>query len=1071
MPTAMRMRLLFVLLVLCLCTSYAAFAQMETATLSGVIQDPNGRVVPDVEVTATRIETGVVVTTKTNGAGIYYFTGLMPGRYHLMVRKPGFKEVAIKEFQLYVQDKLEQNFALEIGSVSETVTVTAGTPLINTESATVSTVIDSQFVQNIPLNGRSFQSLIALTPGVVLTSPTFGNEGQFSVNGQRANSNYFNVDGVSANIGVPYGSNIGQTLAGSLPGLTPAGGTNSLVPVDALQEFRIETSSYAAEFGRSPGGQVSIVTRSGSNQFHGTLFEYLRNDVLDANDWFNNATINPGTGKTTPRGEERQNDFGGVVGGPIVKDRTFFFGSYEGLRLRQPFTQQIFVPSLRLRSIAAAGWQPILNAFPLPEGPETSVSCNPSTDPSCPPSGQKPTGAAPFTSSRSNPSTVDSGGIRIDHKIRNRLSLFGRYSYSRANSGEINVIQFTHTESNIQTVTVGSNLQILPNVNNELRFNYSRNHAQVSDSLSTFGGGTPFDVSTLFPSFATPSTGVIGEEILLFSPAFELFTFQVGKGSDVVQRQVNLVDNLSFAKGAHALKFGIDYRHLTPTWTFRPYDQVPIALGQSDITGGTATILDIETNVPVKPRFQNLSLYAQDTWKISRRVNLTYGLRWELNPVPSEASGREPLNVIGLNNPATAQLAPQNSAPYETTYNNFAPRIGLAYQLSQKATHETVLRGGFGVFYDLGNDQVAEGYRSLPFTQFYRVFGVPIPVPPNIAQPRPITLTPPLDQIRAIDPNLKLPYTLQWNFALQQALGASQALTLSYVGSAGHRLLRRDNLVNPNPNFVEVLALRNAAESDYNSMQVQFNRHLSRGLQALASYTYSHSIDDASDGANPINAFASFMNPRLDRGASDFDVRHTFSGAFTYDIPSLREKGPLKTILGSWSIDSILVARSGLPVDLVGASSPFVSTVTTRPDVVPGKPLYISNALAPGGKQFNPAAFLPTPTDANGNPLRQGTLGRNVLRGFGAWQADFGVHRQFNISERVNLQFRSEIFNIFNHPNFGTINPRVTSTSFGLATSMLNTAGEATQVGSGAFSPLYSFGGPRSVQFSLRLAF
>src|ERR1700690_2270421 len=336
MPNAPRKRSLLLTVALCVLTSVPVFAQMETATLSGAVTDPNGRVVPDVEIMVTRIETGTVVATKTNGAGIYFFTGLMPGHYHLMIHKPGFKEIAIKEFELHVQDKLEQNFALEIGSVSETVTVEAGTLTIDTQDATVSTVVDRNFAENLPMNGRSFQTLIQLTPGVVVTPATPQDSGQFSVNGQRATSNYWMVDGVSANIGIG-GFHAGDGFGGSLGSFSAQGGTSSLVSVDALQEFRILTSTYAPEFGRVPGGQISVLTRSGGNQFHGSAFDYLRNDVFDANDWFADSA-----GLSKP--QERQNDFGSTFSGPIVKDRTFFFFSYEGLRLRLPQVALTTVP-------------------------------------------------------------------------------------------------------------------------------------------------------------------------------------------------------------------------------------------------------------------------------------------------------------------------------------------------------------------------------------------------------------------------------------------------------------------------------------------------------------------------------------------------------------------------------------------------------------------------------------------------------------------------------------------------------------------------------------------------------
>ena len=275
--------------------------------------------------------------TTTNGSGEYYLANLAPAVYRIEIEKPGFKRLVKPDLVLHVQDALKLDFEMTLGDISETVTVEGGAPLVNTESATASTVINQTFVDNFPLNGRSFQTLIALTPGVVQTATAQNDQGQFSVNGQRADANYFSVDGVSANFGVTGFITMVQTASGALPALSASGGTNSLVSVDAMQEFRIQTSSFAPEFGRTPGGQVSIATRSGTNAFHGTLFEYFRNSVLDARDWFVNAN-----GLAKP--QERQNDFGGVFGGPVHKNRTFFFFSYEGLRLRQPSSLQTAVP-------------------------------------------------------------------------------------------------------------------------------------------------------------------------------------------------------------------------------------------------------------------------------------------------------------------------------------------------------------------------------------------------------------------------------------------------------------------------------------------------------------------------------------------------------------------------------------------------------------------------------------------------------------------------------------------------------------------------------------------------------
>src|SRR3984957_7959198 len=307
-------------------------AQSTSASLTGRVTDPSQALIADAKVDAIRAGTNIRYEAVTNSSGEYYFSNLPPGSYRIEVEKSGFKKLIKPDVMLHVQDALAIDFAMTLGAASENVTVVAGAPLVNAESGTVSTVVDQNFVENLPLNGRSFQTLIQLTPGVVVTATAFDDQGQFSVNGQRADANYFTVDGVSANFGVTGYSPMVQSGSGSLPALSASGGTNSLVSVDAMQEFRIQTSSFAPEFGRTPGGQISIATRPGTNEFRGTLFEYFRNDVLDANDWFNGYTNNP----PLPKAEERQNDFGGVFGGPIIKDKTFFFFSYEGLRLRQP---------------------------------------------------------------------------------------------------------------------------------------------------------------------------------------------------------------------------------------------------------------------------------------------------------------------------------------------------------------------------------------------------------------------------------------------------------------------------------------------------------------------------------------------------------------------------------------------------------------------------------------------------------------------------------------------------------------------------------------------------------------
>src|SRR5437899_8600494 len=378
-------------------------AQTESATLSGRVSDPTGAAVAGAEVVLTNVETNVEQRTKTNSAGLYVFTGVRPGAYRVAAGSPGFKTLIKENLTLHVQDEIAENFSLSLGSVAETVTVNANDLHINTTDASVSTVVDQSYVKNMPLNGRSFQDLILLTPGVVTNSPQtpsgLGAGGEFSVNGQRTESNYYTVDGVSASLGIQAGNPAGApaSTGASVAASTVLGTTQAIVSVDALQEFRVQSSTYSAEYGRNPGGQFSFVTRSGTNQWHGTAFDYIRNNVFDASDWFNNYF-----GKA--RAPERQNDFGGTFSGPVLlprfgegghqpgyngRIRTFFFFNYEALRLRLPKFNLTNVPTLALRAQAPPGTQPILNGFPLPNGRDLG------------------NGFAEFTASYSDPSSLD----------------------------------------------------------------------------------------------------------------------------------------------------------------------------------------------------------------------------------------------------------------------------------------------------------------------------------------------------------------------------------------------------------------------------------------------------------------------------------------------------------------------------------------------------------------------------------------------------------------------------------------------------------------------------------------
>ena len=1074
----------FVPFLVCLTlNTFSLFAQSPNGNINGLVSDPSRAAVVGADIVAVNDATSVQYTTKTNAEGIYVLPNLPPGPYRVQVSKVGFKTLVKPDIILNVQDSLSINFTLLVGAFHEIVTVQGGAPLVNTESAAVSTIVDRQFAENLPMNGRSFQTLIELTPGVVPTAPTDLDGGQFSVNGQRATANYWMVDGVSANFGVSPIALPGNGSAGTLPAFSVLGGTNSLVSVDAMEEFRVQTSTYAPEFGRSPGAQISVVTRSGTNQFHGTAFDYLRNDVFDANNWFNGYTNKPALAKA----KERQNDFGGTFSGPILKSRTFFFFSYEGLRLRLPQTALTTVPDtpevqggINARQNAITALRPYLNAYPLPNGPEVFSSCNPATDPTCPPSGQSPTGAAQFDASYSNPATLDAYSLRIDHRPTDKLTLFARYNYSPSELDQrgagVSLNTVTHTSITTQTATAAVGWTMAPVVLSELRFNYSRTSAQSHTSLDNFGGAVPL-MSPPFPDGYTSRNAEFSFNVGTLTNG----GLGLGQGSKNLQRQINLIENLSLQAGAHSFKFGVDFRRLSPVYEPAQYFQEAFFDTVEAAAAGDLYFGFLTSSRTSNLLFRNLGAFAQDTWKVRPSLTLTYGLRWDVDFAPSSASGPAPLAVTGydLNNLLNLALAPAGTPQFRTTYDNLAPRLGIAYQLFKNQEWQTVLRGGFGVFYDLATAQVGNTLQtSYPFGSESLLFGGSFPLPAAVGAPPSITVGSLSSEgtLFAFDPHLKLPYTLEWNLAVEQALGSKQTLSASYVGSSGKRLLQSAYLFSPNANFASADLVGNTGSSTYHALQLQFQRRLSDGLQAVASYVWSHSIDTGSAGSygNSSNLLVPGINPNANRGPSDFDIRNAFSAGVTYEIPLKSRNTPVNELVRGWSLQSFILARSAPPEDIFyGVTfTPQIHGAGTniRPDLVPGQSLYLYGSQYPGEKAFNPAAFVPPPADANLNPLRQGNLGRNTLRSFGAAQWDLAIHRDFPIHESVHLEFRAEMFNFPNHPNFGPPSPEVDLPRFGLATETLGQSLSGI-AGIGGFNSLYQIGGPRSMQFALKVMF
>jgi hypothetical protein len=469
--------------------------------------------------------------------------------------------------------------------------------------------------------------------------------------------------------------------------------------------------------------------------------------------------------------------------------------------------------------------------------------------------------------------------------------------------------------------------------------------------------------------------------------------------------------------------------------------------------------------VPRKAIIPAFSLFAQDTWHANRRLTLTYGLRFERVPPPSEATGRLGRTVLGIERdpPENPRLAPGGTPLFHGRFGEFAPRFGVAYQLGTDSGWETTLRGGVGIFYDLGLGNVANAFQAVyPFIAQKRVTNIPFPLATSVRTPPALGVDSPVS-LSLLDPNIRMPYTIQWNATLEQGIGQRQGMLVAYVGAAGRRLLLarryRTALADFPSSTTDLTIQRNLSRSRYDALQMQYVRRLSHGFQALASYTLGRSSDNASsDNALPLLIGSSPL--ALEWGPSDFDVRHIMSAALTYELPEIPGPSIARVISRDWGVDLLFRYQSAFPVS---PSSGFRSIdgviYNLRANVVPGQSFYITDPTVPGGRRFNPAAFTPAPAN------QQGNAPRNLLRGFPASQVDFTVRRQFKLKESVRLDFRGEMFNVFNHPNFGPPDSSIANgVLFGQPSSMLNRS-------LGGLNYLYQMGGPRSVEFAVKVIF
>jgi hypothetical protein len=984
---------------------FPLLAMAQNAALSGVVRDTQGEVVANADARLVEQGTGVTLTTQSNDRGIYAFPSVRPATYNLEVVAPGFAPAARIDLVLTVDQRASLDISLTLAGRIERVDVHGQGAMLGTVDGSVGTVIDRQFAAELPVRGRSFSALVALAPGMNRIPGALGSGAgsEFGANGQRDTSNSLTVDGVAGQSEMGpggLGNGAGQRFSS-----TETGTVNGGLSLDAVQEIRIQTSSFAAEFGRTPGAQISLVTRSGTNRLRGSLFEQFRGDRLMANDWFANSR-----GVAKPSVDEHQ--FGGALGGPVVPGRLFYFLSYEGLRLTQPQFQIVRVPSLEARQ-QESPLHDVLNAYPLPSGPS------------------RPDLSAERAAYDAQHHSSDTWGIRLDQVLTNGVQVFGRYS--RTPSTLVNDFPLAiartlgkHAQSitGSLTATVGAKMLI------EARGNYG-------DSDYGYGASADEGFRRWFPANdGSVSVGIRGLNSIID-----------GRSVHNIQRQANYVGAVSYVDGAHQLKAGLDYRRLQPSVADRYSIGVVFQDVRQAVTGSTASALNVFRARPNGAVFGNLSLYAQDTWKAHRRLSVTYGLRWDLNPAPAFAEGGSPLAATAFEPISTLTVAATSNPLWDTNYRNVSPRVGVSYAIDSEA--RSILSGGAGLFSDI--ESTAVQVSQVLFGNSVNRTNVTLPLTgDDVAGSDAARLTPPFETlVSVIDPHLRTPRTVQWNLAILRALSDRQAISLTYVGARGNNLIQTQRYQSIAPDFLGgVTATAGTGRSTYQSLQLQYRGRAGRTLQALASYTMSWSKDTAST--------IGVLERQTQLTPSDRDLRHSSSIAVSWLLPNGAHKS-MAWLLSDWGLNAIATARSGYPFSVLTADDlVFNGEISDRrASVVSGVPIAVKDASAPGGQRFNPAAFT-IPADGE-----QGNTSRNAFRGFSSFQLDLALQRAIPLGRGMTLRVRIEAFNAFNTPVFALPFPYVGFAMFG---SPISTVAS----GSGA---LYQSGGPRSVAFSTRIEF
>jgi hypothetical protein len=993
MPPARVLALLAVLVV--------PVAAQRLGSFYGIVLDTSDAGIGQASVTIVNEESGFRRVAQTEPGGGYAVGALEPGEYKITVRKEGFRTVMRFALRL-ASAPARVDFVLPVGSIEETVTVEGTAPLIPREDASTGTRTFGDDLANVPLNGRGLLTVLELTAGTNVVPATRGDPGQFTATGQRPNANSFLVDGMSANTGVTAGGLPAQSNGGTMPALSAFGSMDSLITLDAMQEVRIQTSTSVAEFGRLPGASIELTSRSGANELHGVASYRLRNQLFGANDWFGNQG---GFGRLPLHLQ----DFSQTLGGPVKRNHTFFFLSFQRVALLQPFVWLQPVPNANARQIAADWALPALDLFPAPAG-----------DP-----GKGLVGEVLERNTR--PAGLYAGAARFDQALGSRVSLFGRYS-DAPSQNQFGGLSVDALDLRTQSLTLGVNARITHAIVLDARANESEAWAQSRWSPGRDCALQPFIYSFYGIPLSCDSLvrfwiGGIGQLVS-------------GREGDRRQRQFQTVETLSMHLGSHNLTLGSDYRGITairrdPTSTYGLIaDDVSALADRRNLWTSTTPGQNASLRV------DELSLWIQDTWQPWKRMTVSAGLRWEYSPplVAPPNSVNNPLYYFL--DPTTQNIVSGSQPLWLSSDRNLAPRLGLAFLLTRDG--RTVLRTGGGLYYDSSLSIATDVLNGGPLSIAQLKSAIHAPFPSIMSF--------------AFMPNLVLPEVGQWNFSVERAFTARDVISLGYVGAVGWNLVRREAGGAGNNPTTLVALTTNHGHSSYHALELQYHRRLAAGVQALAAYTWSHSIDnDSSD------SFLLWSAPGPgDHGASDFDLRHAFTATVTYEPP--RFKG--------WGLDGVVHARSGFPITVLASDEYQGITLMNafRPNLAPAQPLWIADDNAPGGRRLNPAAFVAAPTG------KQGILGRNAIAGFGMWQMDLALRREFPFKERSKLLLRLEAFNFLNHPSFADPVRYLNSPVFGQSVSMLNLMLGTGSPGSGLV-PILQTGAPRAVQGTIKFQF